>query len=693
MRQKRWTFVLGAFLVLVLQLTAFAEAPRWPRTIDHLLAKIVIYQPQVESFKGDKLTARAAVSVTPTGSNTPVFGALWVSARVVTDRDERTADLQSLTVTDVRFPDATEAQRANLKKAVEDASKGMDLTMSLDQLLTAVQLAEKEKAAAEKFNNVPPKMVLSKTPAVLVTIDGAPKLQKVDKTDLLRVVNTPFFIVMDPGSKACYLKAGEHWMTAAEPTGPWQITGRVPAAAVALAEAKDPSGLTGQATVAQPAADEAAPAVIVATEPTELVVLEGEPEFQTILGTNLLYVANTESDIFLDMGTQTIYMLISGRWYSTKSKEGPWAYVPPGDLPKDFSRIPPGSAKEDVRASVPETEEAREAVADTFIPQTAAVKRSEARLTVVYDGDPKFEPVEGTAMEYAVNTASAVVRVLKKFYCCSDAVWFESGAATGPWALCVSVPREIYTIPPSCHIYAVKYVYVYDSNPDVVYVGYTPGYDDCYVYGGCVVYGTGFVYRPWIGHFYYPRPYTWGFRAHYNPATGNWWAVGWAKGPNGWVIHGGGGHWNPVLDNRNAIADRGRNLYNNRADVIANRTRPADIAGRTTPGERTTPAGRPTPGERPVTPRQNDLFADRDGSVYRKGLDGWEKPAARPDTPVRPAPTAPPVRLDDQRRQDLDSQFQARNRSEQRTRQFDQARSAPRPSARPAPRGGGRMGR
>ena len=58
--------------------------------------------------------------------------------------------------------------------------------------------------------------------------------------------------------------------------------------------------------------------------------------------------------------------------------------------------------------------------------------------------------------------------------------------------------------------------------PTVVRVGYLPGYVGSYVYGGTVVFGTGYVYRPWLGAYYYPRPVTWGVRVVYNPWSGGW---------------------------------------------------------------------------------------------------------------------------------------------------------------------------
>ena len=62
------------------------------------------------------------------------------------------------------------------------------------------------------------------------------------------------------------------------------------------------------------------------------------------------------------------------------------------------------------------------------------------------------------------------------YYCVEAGVWFKATSPQGPWRIVDTVPEEIYTIPPSSPIYYVTYVKVYNSTPEVVYVGYTPGY-------------------------------------------------------------------------------------------------------------------------------------------------------------------------------------------------------------------------
>ena len=218
-------------------------------------------------------------------------------------------------------------------------------------------------------------------------------------------------------------------------------------------------------------------------------------------------MSNTPSEVFMEVRSQQYYVLLAGRWYQSRSLEkGPWTYVPSENLPQDFKRIPPGSSKGHILAFVAGTTEAEEAVLDAQIPQTTAVKRNEAKLSVTYDGNPKFEPIKNTDMQYAVNTKTQVIKVKDKYYAVDQAVWFVSDSPTGPWVVADNIPPEIDTIPPDSPVYNVKYVRVYDSTPEVVYVGYTPGYHGSYVYGDTIVYGTGYSYPGWVGTAYYPRP-------------------------------------------------------------------------------------------------------------------------------------------------------------------------------------------
>jgi len=628
-------------VITVLYSTGLAQVAelRWPREIRASEVKIVMYQPQLESFKTDQLTGRAVVSVTPKGQTEPIFGVVWFSARISTDRDNRTVKLLDIDIPEVKFPNADPSKVVKLTSILKQAIMAWDITMPFDQMLTQLDLVEKEKAALDDIKSTPPKIIVVKYPAVLITIDGEPQLQKIENSSLMRVVNTPFFIVLETGKKTYYLKGGDKWFSAADIKGIWQTIISPPSSVIEAAKKE-----SMQASQDTKTSDGRIPEIIIATEPAELIVIDGEPKYSPIFETDLLYITNTESDVFVEIGSQQCFVLLSGRWFMANSlEESKWTYVPDEKLPADFAKISIGSAKGHVLANVAGTQEAKEAVLETYIPQTATVKRSEAKVVVVYDGAPKFAKIENTDMYYALNTSYSVIRYGNNYYCCHDGVWFVASSPLGPWVVCVAVPQVIYTMPPSSPVFHVKYVYVYSHTPEVVYVGYTPGYVGCYVYGGTVVYGTGYVYPGWYHTYYYPRPATWGVAVCYNPHTGNWgFRVGYSSG-GGWFVGGGyrGGRWGAggyrdININSNINIDRSRNnLYNRRDGVVRGPVAGRPSTGR--PGTDRPGTGRPgvvgTPGtgrpgsSRPVTTqgRRNNVYADRNGNVHRKTDKGWQQ--------------------------------------------------------------------
>ena len=91
----------------------------------------------------------------------------------------------------------------------------------MDRLLTTLEFAEKRLKASENLENAPPKIFFFKEPAVLVTIDGEPRLQPEEGSkDLMRVINTPFTILFETSTKTYYLAADtDTWYTAKRPHG------------------------------------------------------------------------------------------------------------------------------------------------------------------------------------------------------------------------------------------------------------------------------------------------------------------------------------------------------------------------------------------------------------------------------------------------------------------------------------------
>ena len=551
---------------------------QWPVQVDTPQGVVQIYQPQPESFAGNEIAGRAAVSLTRPGRlgrNSEQSGFTPTSPPIAMCGRPPSRTSMSATWS---FPTARRSRSSNSGWRCKSKIPGLNITVSLDQLMTSLDATQREKVEAGQLNNTPPKILFSESPATLVTINGPPKLQPIPQSRVLRVVNTPFIVLQDSDSKRFFIKAGDSWFSSSELTGTWTAADGAGAAPVPAEITAAGLSIAGPQTQPAESDTDAAPStspaivrrIIVAEEPTELIVTDGPPRFAPLVGDELRYATNTGSNLF-QLSPNQFYVLLSGRWFHASALEGPWEFVQAGRLPGVFARIPPSSPKGDVLVSVGGTTEAREAKLDASVPQTAAVRRDSGKdLNVTYDGEPRFEPIEKTAMSYAVNSPFDVIRLASDYYCCHQGVWYQSSSPTGPWAVCVSVPHEIYQIPPSCPLYHDTFVRVYDYYPEVAYVGYTPGYMGSFVYGPTVVYGTGYYYPGWFGSEYFAGPCTWGFGAQYDFLDCGWgfgfgygWGPGWFgydhwhdhHGDHGWWGPGGYHNWNHLHHDG---GDRGR---------------------------------------------------------------------------------------------------------------------------------------
>ena len=666
-RSPRW---LPPVLLLVLSALlagpARAQDPGWPREIQSEDATILVYQPQPETLEQNIMTARAACSIRKGGGG-PVFGVFWFSSRMDINRETGICKALSVDVTKVRFPESSAQDAEHLTQVLAREMGKWNLEISLERVKAGLAAVDKEKKSASKLKTDPPKIVFTEEPAVLLYYDGDPRFTEIPESNLERVVNTPFLVVREKGSGTVYLNGSGYWYSAPSPEGPWTPNAN-PSESMAALVKPDENSLAARGI--------AAPRVVVAKEPTELVAFTGKADFAPLTGTDLLYATNTESDVIRDLTSRKYYVRLSGRWFASSSLDGPWSFTPPSRLPADFAKIPADSPIGEVRVSVPGTEEADDALADAQIPQTAAIDR-DATIDVQYDGEPQFKRVERTSIEYAVNTGEDVFRIRGRYYCCHEGVWYVSLTAKGPWQVADHRPPEIDDLPPSCPGYNCKYVYVYDSTPDVVYVGYTPGYCGWYPYYGSLWYGTGYYYPGWYYPYgyYYPHASTYGFGVAYYPYGGWGFGVGWSYGflsvgaswgygyyyppyCGGWYgavgypyypyygyghgYYGYGNGYNgygPSGTRYRGTVDPGTK-YNASSDLrYGTRTKPAnremrgvdnlyargENRNRTVTTDRSE-RGRPMRQSTLASGRRNDVYADRQGNVYRRGRDGsWER--------------------------------------------------------------------
>lgn len=514
----------------------------WPAPVGHGDQRLLVYQPQFEKWEGERIDGRAAVAIQGPDGEADGFGMVWLSARTAidqtaTDPSGGTVTIGDISISRAEFPTA-EARSAEYLGTLRRQLAAKSWQVPLERLQADLQIERATRAAsAQPLNNDPPQILYSDRPAVLVPVDGEPVLREISGSGLQRVINTRALMVRDDAAGRFYLYLTDRWLSARSLAGPWtEAAGGRDDLDEALRLARE----DGEVDLLDEEDGEAfgPAAVYVSTVPAELLQTDGAPDYAPIEGTRLLQVINSPNSIFMDLRSQQHYALISGRWYRARSLRAPdWEYVSAGALPADFAMIPEDHAVAEVRAAVPGTPQAREAAIANEVPQIAAVTRSAAGLEISYDGDAAFDPVPGTALYRAVNAPIPVIRVADDaFYALDNGVWFVASSPYGPWAAATWVPPAVYAIPRSSPLHYVTYVRVYDATPDVVYVGYTPGYLGSYVSSDhVVVYGSGWHYRPWIGSVWYASPVTWGFGFS---IVHSWWypwrpvlSIGWTSWP------------------------------------------------------------------------------------------------------------------------------------------------------------------
>src|SRR5947208_3594956 len=517
--------------------------PGWPRERYQNGTRLIIYQPQVDDWKNfQDLSWRMAVSFTPK-SGKEVVGVVEMKGNTDVENVQNVAVITNPQVTSTYFPSLDQATKEKMEQLFKSFVPST-VSISLHRLIASVP--KQEAAAGVQLNNEPPRIFVGYRPSILLSVDGEPSLSEVPNTNLKFVVNTQWPLFFDNTTSSYYLAVGQQWLTTNNLDGQWSPTKKLPQDMSKVAQDTQWSAL--KKIVPPPAkSGGVTPAVFYSNKPAEVILFDGQPVYAQIPDTQLEYATNTNSVVFVFTPTQQFYYLTAGRWFSAMDLQGPWTYATP-DLPADFAKIPLNSPASAILASVPGTDEAKDAVLLAQVPTTITVKPAEAqaKVKVEYGGEPKFEPIKGTSMSYATNTQDKVIKVGDVYYLCLQGVWFMSANAQGPWTTATSVPQEIYTIPPSSPVYNVTYVTQTTNSDGTVQASYTAGYLGAFVLGAAtgaiIANGSGYWWPPYTYGGYYPYAATYGGAywgtAHYNSATG---AYGWSQtayGPYGSATRG-----------------------------------------------------------------------------------------------------------------------------------------------------------
>ncbi len=702
----------------------------WPRAYKTPSGgSILLYAPQVSSWEDQQhVVAYAAVSYLAKGASKAMLGTVKVEAETKVSVEERLVSFAPLKITESNFSTLPKEETSEVVSEISKAIPQEDRVIALDRVLAYIDTSRIIPKQVKGIKSDPPKIFFSKKPSILLNFDGEPIWSPIKGNDLRFAINTNWDLFQYGPTNTYYLRNNDTWLKAFDVKGLWVPAGKLPNSFEKLPAGENFKDVKANLPGKILSADKA-PTVFFNFEPAELILLQGEPMYVPVTGTQLLWVSNTESDLFRLGASGPVYYLVTGRWFSAPDFTGPWTFATT-NLPEDFKKISLEHPRSRVLASVPGTRQAAEAVILAQIPQTARVnKKAVEAPVVVYQGDPQFQAIEETSVERAVNTDKDIIKVGDIYYMCFQGVWFMANSTNGPWEVTGSVPGQIYEIPASSPANNVTYVTANEdeSDSDWVEVAAVAGYTGMMIGWGCTVWGTGWYYPPyvWYGGYYpiyYPYWHTYGAAAWYNPYTGAYGRAGGIYGPYGGVnfaarynpstgtyargasaygpygSRGYGQAYNPRTGTY-AQTRQGSNVYGSwgsssvqRGDDWAHTKRYTDRqTGQTTRVTRTDEGGvvsrRGPEGGGFAGSSGDSIYAGRDGNVYKRdGSGNWHKfdnggwnqvdnpqrPGAKPTQQPRAQTRDPMFRSDATPTQQPSFQSLDRTGQSGQTRQIDQ---------------------
>jgi hypothetical protein len=663
---KKW--IAASLLILGSVTPVLAQDPGWPRQITQQGNTLIYYQPQVDDWTNfERLDWRMAISITPAGGKN-VIGAVAMSGVTSVNSETQMVLISGLTIKNTYFPSLDPATAASMQQLVQSFLPPT-VWISMHRLIACVPKPAAAPAGVQ-LRNDPPQIFVSYQPAILLSVEGEPMYADIPNTKLQYLINTEWAVFVYDKS-TYYLLAGDRWLTASSLQGPWSLTMKLQKDMDKVTKEPQWAGL--KSFVPPPTNTTSfVPTVFYSGQPAVVMLFDGQPVYSPIPGTQLVYAANTRSYLFVYSPTQQYYYLTAGRWFTSSSLQGPWTFAT-ANLPADFAQIPPSSPAGQVLASVPGTEEAKDAVMIAQVPTKITVNpaTAAAKASVTYDGSPQFVPISGTTLSYATNTAQKVIQVGDVYYLCLQGIWFFSASPQGPWQTAQSVPQVIYTIPPSSPVYNVTYVTQVTTSDGYVQASYTGGYMGAFVMGaavGAVVAGgTGYYYPPYVYHpaygypSYYAYPHTYGYSSYNHTTTGAYGVSQTAYGPYGSATRSAsynpytgtsthtasastaygsaaaGTAYNPYTG-ASAATKQGSNAYGSWGSTEVSKNGESAYSQHSTTSQGTTGSVQTSSGGKAAgasgaygnsaavgKTSSGNMYASADGNVYKNTGSGWDK--------------------------------------------------------------------
>ena len=293
----------------------------------------------------------AAVSYSAPGASKPALGTVKIEADSTVALPDRLVNFTQVKLTESNFPGLPSDQLRELVARIAESVPQGALVIGLDRVLARLDKSQIVPKNVSGVKADPPVIFYSTSKSILVNLDGDPVWSPIKDNDLKFAVNTNWDLFEHQPTSTLFLRYNQSWLKASDIKGPWTPAGKLPDGFGKLPADENwkdvKAALPGRTL---PPAE--APKVFVSTTPAELILLDGPPKYVAVTGTKLLWVSNTESDVFRLGLKGPVYYLVSGRWFTAPDFNGPWTFATP-NLPgrlQDDSALAPAVARAGVGA-------------------------------------------------------------------------------------------------------------------------------------------------------------------------------------------------------------------------------------------------------------------------------------------------------------------------------------------------------
>ena len=181
---------------------------------------MLVYQPQTATWeKQTHLVAFSAVSYRATTTDKPVIGTIKLEADTKVATTERLVSFQKMRIAEANFQTLPKERVREIADAIEKAIPADEPVIALDRVLANIDKSGIVAKNVEGIKADPPPIFFSKTPAVIVNLDGEPIWSPIKENDLKFAVNTNWDLFQHEPTATYYLRHDGSWLKAKDYKG------------------------------------------------------------------------------------------------------------------------------------------------------------------------------------------------------------------------------------------------------------------------------------------------------------------------------------------------------------------------------------------------------------------------------------------------------------------------------------------